>query len=67
MKLNPMSRTGATGSFESRASIRRGELDEGRVDELPFVFLGRITVSLEEINALEQAAFHFSGVCALSR
>lgn len=45
---------------------------EGRGDELPFVFLGRITVahdqmSLEEIDALEQEAFRFSGVGALSR
>ena len=45
---------------------------EGRADELPFVFLGRITVahdqmSIEEIDALEQEAFRFSGVGALSR
>ncbi len=45
---------------------------EGRAEELPFVFLGRITVahdqmSLEELNALEQEAFRFSGVGALSR
>ncbi|MGZ2255960.1 substrate-binding domain-containing protein [Roseobacter sp. A03A-229] len=45
---------------------------EGRAHELPFVFLGRITVahdemSLEEIDALEQEAFRFSGVGALSR
>ncbi|MCR9088825.1 MAG: substrate-binding domain-containing protein [Rhodobacteraceae bacterium] len=45
---------------------------EGRADELPLVFLGRITVahdemSLEEIDALEQEAFRFSGVGALSR
>ena len=45
---------------------------EGRADELPFVFLGRITVahdqmSLEEIDALEQEAFRFSGVGALER
>ncbi|MEM8570574.1 MAG: substrate-binding domain-containing protein [Pseudomonadota bacterium] len=45
---------------------------EGRADELPFVFLGRITVaddqmSVEEIDALEQEAFRFSGVGALSR
>lgn len=45
---------------------------EGRGDELPFVFLGRITVahdqmSLEEIDALEEEAFRFSGVGALSR
>ncbi|MEM6886923.1 MAG: substrate-binding domain-containing protein [Pseudomonadota bacterium] len=45
---------------------------EGRADELPFVFLGRITVahdemSVEEIDALEQEAFRFSGVGALQR
>ena len=45
---------------------------EGRADELPFVFLGRITVahdemSLEELDALEQEAFRFSGVGALQR
>lgn len=45
---------------------------EDRADELPFVFLGRITVahdemSLEEIDALEQEAFRFSGVGALNR
>ena len=45
---------------------------EGRAGDLPFVFLGRITVahdqmSLEEIDALEQEAFRFSGVGALSR
>lgn len=45
---------------------------EGRADELPFVFLGRITVahdqmSAEEIDALEVEAFRFSGVGALER
>lgn len=45
---------------------------EGRADELPFVFLGRITVahdgmSAEKIDALEKEAFRFSGVRALSR
>lgn len=45
---------------------------EDRADELPFVFLGRITVahdqmSAEEIDALEQEAFRFSGVGALER
>lgn len=45
---------------------------EGRADELPFVFLGRITVahdqmSAEEIDALEKEAFRFSGVGALDR
>ncbi len=45
---------------------------EGRTDELPLVFLGRITIahdqmSAEEIDALEQEAFRFSGVGALDR
>ncbi len=45
---------------------------EGRGDELPLVFLGRITVahdqmSAEEIDGLEQEAFRFSGVGALKR
>ena len=45
---------------------------EGRSDELPFVFLGRITVahdqmSAEELDALQQEAFRFSGVGALER
>ncbi|MEL6236341.1 MAG: substrate-binding domain-containing protein [Pseudomonadota bacterium] len=45
---------------------------EGRNDELPLVFLGRITVahdqmSVEEIDALEEEAFRFSGIGALSR
>ncbi len=45
---------------------------EGRADELPFVFLGRITVahdqmSAAEIDGLEQEAFRFSGVGALER
>ncbi|MEO9650771.1 MAG: substrate-binding domain-containing protein [Roseobacter sp.] len=45
---------------------------EGRAEELPLVFLGRITVahdemSADELNALEQEAFRFSGVGALSR
>ncbi len=45
---------------------------EGQADELPLVFLGRITVahdqlSAEEIDALEQEAFRFSGVGALER
>jgi autoinducer 2-binding protein LuxP len=45
---------------------------EGRADELPFVFLGRITIahdlmSPEELNALEIEAFRFSGVDALDR
>lgn len=45
---------------------------EGRQEELPLVFLGRITIandemSLEEIDALEKEAFRFSGVGALER
>jgi len=45
---------------------------EARADELPLVFLGRITVahdqmSAEEIDALEKEAFRFSGVGALKR
>lgn len=45
---------------------------EGRMDEMPLVFLGRITVahdqmSAEELDALEQEAFRFSGVGALER
>lgn len=45
---------------------------ESRGDELPLVFLGRITIahdqmSADELNALEKEAFRFSGVGALSR
>ena len=45
---------------------------EGRAEELPLVFLGRITVahdqlSADEIDALEKEAFRFSGVGALER
>ncbi len=45
---------------------------EGRADELPLVFLGRITVahdqmSADEIDGLEKEAFRFSGVGALKR
>lgn len=45
---------------------------EGRAGDLPFVFLGRITIahdemSAEEIDALEVEAFRFSGVGALKR
>ncbi len=45
---------------------------EGRADELPLVFLGRITVahdqlSAEELDALQEEAFRFSGVGALER
>lgn len=45
---------------------------EGRQEELPLVFLGRITIandemSLEEIDELEKEAFRFSGVGTLER
>ena len=45
---------------------------EGREDELPLVFLGRILVahdemSADELDALEEEAFRFSGVGALDR
>lgn len=45
---------------------------EGREAELPMVFLGRILVAhdqmtADELNALEQEAFRFSGVGALER
>jgi len=45
---------------------------EGKADDLPLVFLGRITVahdqmSAEEIDNLEKEAFRFSGVGALKR
>jgi autoinducer 2-binding protein LuxP len=45
---------------------------EGRADELPLVFLGRITVAHDqmdaaELDALQQEAFRFSGVGALER
>ncbi|WP_231739403.1 substrate-binding domain-containing protein [Phaeobacter inhibens] len=45
---------------------------EGRAEELPLVFLGRITVahdemSAEELDALELEAFRFSGIDALER
>lgn len=45
---------------------------EGRADELPFVFLGRILVAHgemdeAELSAMEQEAFRFSGVGALNR
>lgn len=45
---------------------------EDRGDELPFVFLGRITVahdemSDEELTALQEEAFRFSGVGTLER
>lgn len=45
---------------------------EARQDELPLVFLGRITIandqlSAEELDALQEEAFRFSGVGALDR
>ena len=45
---------------------------EGRQAELPRIFLGRITIandqmSVDELNALEEEAFRFSGVGALER
>ena len=45
---------------------------EGRENELPRIFLGRITIandqmSADELNALEEEAFRFSGVGALER
>ncbi len=45
---------------------------EGRNDELPFVFLGRITIahdqmSAEELDALQKEAFRFSGIGKLER
>ena len=45
---------------------------EGRAADLPLVFLGRITVahdemSAEELDALQEEAFRFSGVGALAR
>ncbi|WP_439523733.1 substrate-binding domain-containing protein [Marivita sp.] len=45
---------------------------ENRADDLPLVFLGRITVahdqmSAEELDALQEEAFRFSGVGALER
>ncbi len=45
---------------------------EGRADELPLVFLGRITVahdelSTEELDALQKEAFRFSGLDPLKR
>ena len=57
---------GAATAEASKADL------EGRADELPLVFLGRITVahdqmSADEIDALEQEAFRFSGVGALKR
>lgn len=45
---------------------------EDRGDELPQIFLGRITIandemSIEELDALEEEAFRFSGVGSLER
>lgn len=53
------------------AEAIRADLED-RADELPLVFLGRITIahdemSADELNALETEAFRFSGVGALDR
>ncbi|MDB2408121.1 substrate-binding domain-containing protein [Jannaschia sp.] len=53
------------------AEAIRADLED-RADDLPLVFLGRITIahdemSAEEIDALEVEAFRFSGVGALER
>jgi autoinducer 2-binding protein LuxP len=45
---------------------------EGRADELPLVFLGRITIATgamppEEIDAMEQEAFRYTGIGTLER
>ena len=45
---------------------------EGREDELPLVFLGRITIAHdemtpEELDSLQEEAFRFSGIAALKR
>ena len=53
------------------AEAIRAHLEE-REDELPLVFLGRITVahdemSSEELDGLQEEAFRFSGIAALKR
>lgn len=53
------------------AEAIKADLEE-RADDLPLVFLGRITVahdqmSADELDALETEAFRFSGVGALNR
>ena len=45
---------------------------EGRAEDLPWGFLGRITgahdqMSADELDALQEEAFRFSGVGALER
>ncbi len=55
----------------SVAEIIKADL-EGRQDEIPLVFLGRITIahkglSVEEIDALEQEAFRYTGIGTLER
>ena len=45
---------------------------EGRGDELPLVFIGRITIATgdmpkDQINAMREEAFHYSGVALLER
>ena len=55
----------------SVAEIIKADL-EGRQDEIPLVFLGRITIahkglSVEEIDALEKEAFRYTGIGTLER
>jgi autoinducer 2-binding periplasmic protein LuxP len=55
----------------SLAEIIRADL-EGRADDIPLVFLGRITIvhkdmAPEEIDAMEQEAFRYSGIGTLER
>ena len=55
----------------SVAEIIKADL-EGRQEEIPLVFLGRITIahkglSVEEIDALEQEAFRYTGIGTLER
>ena len=55
----------------SIAEIIKADL-EGRQDEIPLVFLGRITIafkglSVEEIDALEREAFRYTGIGTLER
>jgi autoinducer 2-binding periplasmic protein LuxP len=55
----------------SVAEIIKADL-EGRRDDIPLVFLGRITIahkgmSHEEIDALEQEAFRYTGIGTLER
>ncbi|MEM9047210.1 MAG: substrate-binding domain-containing protein [Pseudomonadota bacterium] len=69
LDATPMRMSDDVGAATAEAI--KADLEE-RNDELPLVFLGRITVahdqmSLEEIDALEEEAFRFSGIGALSR